>query len=94
MEQPHPLINCGGDSPRYPMVRCAVTGEVQPGYALCPHLANDVTLSIGDMTAPTKFSMGVIVCTRCTAPGAAGVALVVCCGPCVEADLLKGLAQA
>lgn len=96
MDNRHPLEHCAGASTAerrtYPLIKCDVTGELQPGYALCPHLAEDVTLQVGDMAAPTKKSMGVIVCRFCV--GRSNVALVVCCGPCVEAGLLKGMAQA
>lgn len=80
----------------YPFVKCEVTGQIRPGYALCVHLAGDPTdgfpFEIGDMKAPTKKSLGVIICKICM--NRANAALVVCCGPCVEAGLLKGMAQA
>ena len=77
----------------YPFVRCEVTGGIAPGYALCAHLAADGSIPIGDLTAPTKKSLGVIVCSVCNRAGAC-VPLVICCGPCLEAGLLRAAAEA
>jgi hypothetical protein len=77
----------------YPFVRCEVTGQIQPGYAICTHLAIDGSLPIADMTAPTKKSLGVIVCHICNRAGAT-VPLVICCGLCTEAGLLKAAHEA
>ncbi len=72
----------------YPFVRCEISGEIKPGYAVCAHLASDARVPIADMKAPTKKSMGVIVCELCNRPDR-HIPLIICCGPCVEAGLLK-----
>jgi hypothetical protein len=77
----------------YPYVRCEVTGDIKPGYAICTHLATDSLLPIADVTAPTKKSLGVIICPLCNRPEAT-VALVICCGPCIEAGLLRSAHEA
>ncbi|MGH9501676.1 MAG: hypothetical protein ACRD20_02365 [Terriglobales bacterium] len=78
----------------YPYVRCEVTGRIQPGYALCVHLAANDTMPIGEVKAPTKKSLGVIVCAACSAKALPGLALVVCCAPCVESGLLRTAGEA
>ncbi len=79
---------------RYPYIRCEETGEVKPGYALCPHLAMDISLPIGDVTAATKRSMGVMVCQNCAMQRMATIPLILCCGRCIEDALLQRSAMA